>query len=49
MRYITRIPENEISRNKIKSRNACEKYWNVLHSNTATLYRIYQKERKHLC
>ena len=29
MRYITRIPENEISRKKIKSRNAYEKYWNL--------------------
>ena len=29
MRCITRIPENEISRKKIKSRNACEKYWNL--------------------
>ena len=29
MTYITRIPENEVTRKKIKSRNAYEKYWNL--------------------
>lgn len=46
LRYISHIPENEVSRIKPKVRNKCEMYYNVKVTliHTDTLYPNYQKD-----